>query len=379
MLFAEIPGNKKIKEQLISSVKKERIAHAQLFLGKPGNAKLALAISYAQFLNCKHKKENDSCNTCHSCLMYNQLSHPDLHIIFPVLKINKIKNPISENFITQWRELILENPYASLQDWYQHLGAENKQGVIYKHEAQDLQKKLTLKNYESKFRVVVIWMPEKMNNWTANKLLKLIEEPPRGTYILMVSEDEEQILPTIISRMQIVKSKQFNKTEITVFLQKEKGVSIEKSEEIAINVKGNMNKAIQLSLGDIEEVANIEAFQKWMQICYKISLKELSLLTDDFAKTGRENQKMFLHYSSSLIQECIMLNTVNKISLRDKKQETFLRNFAPYIHEENMVTIFERLEKAIKNIERNANPKIIFYELSLQMMRLLKVKRKLAN
>ena len=207
-------------------------------------------------------------------------------LFFSELLFNKYKKIWINHSITLFhlRELILENPYASLQDWYQHLGAENKQGVIYKHEAQDIQKKLTLKNYESKFRVVVIWMPEKMNNWTANKLLKLIEEPPRGTYILMVSEDEEQILPTIISRMQIVKSKQFNKTEITVFLQKEKGVSTEKAEEIAINVKGNMNKAIQLSLGDIEEVANIEAFQKWMQICYRVSLKELSSLTEEFAK-----------------------------------------------------------------------------------------------
>ena len=142
MLFAEIPGNNKLKKELISSVKKRRIAHAQLFLGPSGNAKLALAIAYAQFLNCENKKEDDSCGSCHSCLMYNQLSHPDLHIIFPVLKINKIKNPISESYIAEWREMVLENPYSSLQDWYQHLGAENKQGMIYKQEAKELQKKL---------------------------------------------------------------------------------------------------------------------------------------------------------------------------------------------------------------------------------------------
>lgn len=379
MLFAEIPGNNKVKQELISSVKKGRIAHAQLFLGNPGNAKLVLAIAYAQFLNCEHKKEDDSCNNCHSCLMYNQLSHPDLHIIFPVLKINKIKHPISENFITQWRELILENPYTSLQDWYQHLGAENKQGAIYKHEARELQKKLTLKNYESAFRIILIWMPEKMNHVTANKLLKLIEEPPKGTYILMVSEEDEQILPTIISRIQIIKNKQFNDLDVASFLQKEKGISNEKAEALAINAKGNMNKAIQLCVDEIEEVSRVEDFQKWMQICYKVSLKELSSLTDEFAKKGRENQKMFLHYSLTLIRECLMLKVFYKELSVEKKQEQFIKNFAPYIHQENSVSIFEILEKAIKNIERNANPKIIFYELSLQMMRLLKVKRKLAN
>jgi len=379
MLFSEIPGNNKVKQELISSVKKGRIAHAQLFSGNPGNAKLSLAIAYAQFLNCENKKEDDSCNNCHSCLMYNQLTHPDLHIIFPVLKINKIKNPISENFIAKWRELILENPFTSLQDWYQHLGVENKQGVIYKYEAQDLQKKLILKNYESSFRIVLIWMPEKMNHVTANKLLKLIEEPPNGTYILMVSEDHEQLLPTITSRTQIIKNKPFKNLEVATFLQKERGISNEKAEIIAFNAKGNMNKAIQLCVDEIEEVSSIETFQKWMQICYRVSLEELSSLTDEFAKKGRENQKVFFQHSLTVIRECLMFNVFNKELLLDNKQEQFIKNFAPYIHEENSVSIFERLEKAIKNIERNANPKIIFYELSLQMMRLLKVKRKLAN
>jgi len=379
MLFTEIPGNNKVKKELISSVKKGRIAHAQLFLGSSGNAKLALAIAYGQFLNCENRKKDDACNSCHSCLMFNQLSHPDLHIIFPVLKINKIKNPISENFISDWRELVLDNPYSSLSDWYQYLGVENKQGTIYKHEAQQLQKKITLKKYHSVFRIILIWMPEKMNHATANKLLKLIEEPPKGTFILMVSEDLESLLPTITSRMQIIKIKQFTKTEIATFLQKEKGVSNEKAEAIAINAKGNINKALQQNSNDFEEECLTEAFQKWMQICYKVNLRELSLLTDEFAKKGRENQKIFLHHSLNLIRECLMTKTFNEWILADKKQEKFVRNFAPFIHEENSVPIFEKLETSVKNIERNANPKIIFYELSLQIMRLLKVKRKLAN
>jgi DNA polymerase-3 subunit delta' len=380
MLFAEIPGNTAIKQNLIKVVANNRVAHAQLFLGNSGSAKLALALAFAQYLNCEKRKETDSCNICHSCLMYNSLSHPDLHIIFPVLKINNIKNPLSDNFISQWREIVLENPYLSLTQWYQHLGAENKQGVIYKYEAEQLQKKVTLKNYESAFRVILIWMPEKMNHVTANKLLKLIEEPPKGTFFFMVTEDFEKLLPTITSRMQMVKTKPFKTENITNYLEQKKGLLAEKSLQIARLANGNLNTALQLSQTEIKEEPHLKEFQSWMQICYKANLKELAKWTDEIAKNGRENQKEFLQYSLKLIRDCLLVNTLNESLLKTDKEETiFVRNFAPFIHGENSVSIFEKTEKAIKNIERNANPKILFYELSLQMMRLLKVKRKLAN
>ncbi len=380
MLFAEIPGNKTIKKELINSVVKGRIAHAQLFLGSSGGVKLALAIAYAQYLNCEQKSEVDSCNTCHSCLMYNSLSHPDLHLIFPVLKINNIKNPISDNFISRWREIVLENPYLSLSTWYQFLGAENKQGVIYKHEAEQLQKKVALKNYESDFRIVLVWLPEKMNLSCANKLLKLIEEPPKGTYFLMVSEDFEQLLPTITSRMQIVKTKKTTPEEIGEYLQNTQKITAEKSRAIAQIAAGNLSKAIQLSGEEIQEKPMLKDFQQWMQICYKANLVDLVSWTDNIAKIGRENQKEFLKYALRIIRECLILNTNNQSLLKaEKQEEEFISNFAPFIHGENSVSIFKKLEKSIGNIERNANPKILFYELSLQMMRLLKVKRKLAN
>ena len=380
MLFAEIPGNTAIKQNLIKVVANNRVAHAQLFLGNSGSAKLSLALAFAQYLNCEKRKETDSCNICHSCLMYNSLSHPDLHIIFPVLKINNIKNPLSDNFISQWREIVLENPYLSLTQWYQHLGAENKQGVIYKYEAEQLQKKVTLKNYESAFRVILIWMPEKMNHVTANKLLKLIEEPPKGTFFFMVTEDFEKLLPTITSRMQMVKTKPFKTENITNYLEQKKGILAEKSLQIARLANGNLNTALQLSQKEIKEGTHLKEFQSWMQICYKANLKELAKWTDEIAKNGRENQKEFLQYSLKLIRDCLLVNTLNESLLKTDKEETiFVRNFAPFIHGENSVSIFEKIEKAIKNIERNANPKILFYELSLQMMRLLKVKRKLAN
>ncbi len=380
MLFKEIPGNKIVKKELINSVTKNRIAHAQLFLGKSGNAKLALAIAFAQFLNCEERGETDSCNSCHSCLMYNSLSHPDLHLVFPVLKINKIKHPVSDNFISQWREIVSDNPYLSLTDWYKYFDAENKQGAIYKHEAQQLQKKVALKNYDSAYRVILIWMPEKMNLTCANKLLKLIEEPPKGTFFLMASEDFEKLLPTITSRMQIVKTKPFSTEEIISFLETQKGIIKEKALTIAAIANGNINKAINLSQNEIKENGLLKDFQKWMQICYKVNLLELVSWTENIAKKGREHQKEFLQYALKIIRVCLILNINNQSILKlQKEEENFVSNFASFIHGKNSISIFERLEKSVYGIERNANPKILFYELSLQMMRLLKVKCKLAN
>ena len=380
MLFKEIPGNKIVKKELINSVTKNRIAHAQLFLGKSGNAKLALAIAFAQFLNCEERGETDSCNSCYSCLMYNSLSHPDLHLVFPVLKINKIKHPVSDNFISQWREIVSDNPYLSLTDWYKYFDAENKQGAIYKHEAQQLQKKVALKNYESAYRVILIWMPEKMNLTCANKLLKLIEEPPKGTFFLMASEDFEKLLPTITSRMQIVKTKPFSTEEIISFLETQKGIIKEKALTIAAIANGNINKAINLSQNEIKENGLLKDFQKWMQICYKVNLLELVSWTENIAKKGREHQKEFLQYALKIIRACLILNINNQSILKlQKEEENFVSNFASFIHGKNSISIFERLEKSVYGIERNANPKILFYELSLQMMRLLKVKCKLAN
>ena len=219
-----------------------------------------------------------------------------------------------------------------------------------------------------------------MNLTCANKLLKLIEEPPKGTFFLMVSENFEKLLPTITSRMQIVKTKPFSTEEITSFLQTQKGVTKEKSLAIAAIANGNINKAINLNQNEIEENSPLKDFQKWMQICYKVNLSELVSWTDNTAKEGRENQKEFLQYALKIIRACLISNTNNQNILKlEKEEENFVSNLAPFIHGKNSVSIFERLEKSIYGIERNANPKILFYELSLQMMRLLKVKRKLAN
>lgn len=378
MLFAEIPGNENIKKEWIGAVRNNKIAHAQLVVGKNGNAKLALALAYAQYLNCESPKENDSCNQCHSCMMYRSLAHPDLHIVFPVLKIEKYNNPISDNFISQWREIFMQNPYFALQDWFNYLGGDNKQGVIYKQEAEEIQRKTTLKRYGFKYRIFVIWMPEKMNDVAANKLLKLIEEPPQGTVFLMVSENPDQLLPTIISRLQRIKTPTFSTSEVSQYLQEKLEIEQQRAQHIATIVDGDLNAAIGLCQEEMDQ-SPLKDFQRWMHICYKASLLELADWTDEFAKKGRENQIMFLQYATKIIRGCLWVNLQNESYLQlSSAEQEFIRNFSPFIHEKNQFLIFNRIDESIRNIESNANVKILIYELSLQLMKLLKVKRKLA-
>ncbi len=380
MLFKEIIGNNNLKIKLINSVKNDRIAHAQLFIGNKGSANLALAMAYAQFLNCQNRNQVDSCNECHSCLMYNTLTHPDLHLIFPVLKINNIKNPVSDNFVNEWRQLVLDNPYISISEWYENFNAGNKQGGIYKDEAELLQKKVALRNYESQYRVVLIWLPEKMNLTASNKLLKLIEEPPKGTYFIMISENTNEILPTIISRLQTIKVRPFKKEDIVEYLYTKKEISYEIGEKIAQISNGDINKALKISDTEIGDNDFLKGFQTWMQICYKHNIIELSNWNESVVKKSRENQKNFLVYALKIIRSAFLLGRKARQTLNlTKTEKEFVINFAPFVNENNSIVIFESIEKAIFAITRNANSKIVFYELSLKMMKCLKVKRKLAN
>ena len=380
MLFKEIEGNKEIKNQLISSVLNNRVSHSQLFLGGKGSAKLAIAIAFAQFINCTTKNENDSCGNCDSCVKYNSLTHPDLYLIFPVLTINGIKKPISDNFIFQWREEILKNPYLNLYDWFNVFSEDNKtgkNGLIYTHEAENLQSKLALKHYESEYRVVIMWMPENMQAKTSNKLLKLLEEPPNKTIFLLVSENSEQLLNTVLSRLQITKITNFSDENIKNYILKQNNISSKKANTLISYSEGDLGKALRLLEEEDLYDNHFEEFQSWMRICYSANIKELTNWTAQRAKKGRQSQSVFLNYSLKMIRNCLILNFSTQETLNlDEKENDFLRKFHPFIHEKNIVNISEKIEECSRNIERNANTKIIFYELSLQMMKLLKVNRK---
>ena len=379
MLFKDITGNELVKKQLIDAVANNRISHAQLFSGKSGNAKLALAFAYAQYLNCDNKSEIDSCNNCSSCIKYKNLSHPDLHLIFPVLKVNGIKNPTSDSFVNQWRELVLKNKFIDINDWIDTFGVENKtgqQGSIYIDEATSIQRKLSLKNYEAEYRVVLIWLPEKMNLTVSNKLLKLLEEPPKGTVFILVSEDTNSLLSTIISRLQTLNVSDFTTEDVVDYFD---GVTLEKAKQLKNITDSDFGKMKKI-LDDTEGLLDLfDEFSSWMRLAYRMDVSVLSKWVDKIASMGRKHQKLFLSYAIKMIRECLILNFGSSNLLKtNEKEYAFIRKFSPFIHEVNSVNIIEELEKSIKAINRNANSKILFFELSLQMVRFLKVKRKFA-
>ena len=381
MLFKEIIGNNSVKKQLIEAVRNNRISHAQLFSGKSGSAKLALALAYAQFLNCENRTTVDSCGICSSCLKFNNLSHPDLHLVIPVLKTKEVQKPVSDHFIGKWRDFITNNYYGSLNGWIDSFGTENKTGqqaTIYKDEAINIHKKLSLKNYEAEYRVVLIWMPERMNLEVSNKLLKLFEEPPKGTIFLLITENTNQLLPTIISRLQSIKIADFTAEDIVNHFG-EQALSLEKAKQLRNLTNADLGK-ITLILEDKEgELDLFSDFSVWMRLTYKMDLQGISKWVDNLSLKGRKQQNLFLSYAIKMVRECLIYNFASDTLLKTNENEfAFLTKFSPFIHEENSVMITEKLEESIKAINRNANAKILFFELSLQMVKFLRLKRKFA-
>lgn len=382
MLFKEIIGSAEIKKQLIDSVNNNRVSHAQLFLGDKGCAKLALAFAYAQFLNCSNRLEDDSCGECSSCLKHHNLTHPDLHLIFPVLKVKNIKNPISDNFANKWREMVNHNPYLSLNTWIDSFGAENKtgqQGVIYKDEAINIHKKTSLKNYEAKYKIVLIWMPEQMNIEVSNKLLKTLEEPSLGTLFLMVSENTDRILSTVMSRLQTIKITNFSINDIVEYFGQNK-IEIERAKILRNLTNADLGEIIQIINNETEKIEFFETFSDWVRLSYKTDILGISQWVETISLTGRKQQILFLSYGIKIIRECLIYNFANDSLLKTNEKElSFISKFSSFIHEENSILITEKIEETIKSIQRNANAKILFFELSLQMIKFLKLKRKFAT
>lgn len=381
MLFKEIIGNDIVKSQLIEAVNNNRVSHAQLFLGKSGSAKLALALAYAQFLNCENRESDDSCGKCLSCLKYKNISHPDLHLVFPILKKGSLKSSTSDTYVREWREFVKENVYGSLNAWIDSLGAETKsrqQGAIYKDEAISIHNKLSLKNYEAPYRVVLIWMPEQMNLEVSNKLLKLFEEPPKGTIFLLVSENIGRLLPTITSRLQTIKVPDFTNEDIVNYFGVEM-MSLEKAKQLRNLADADLGKIIDIVNEKEDNLDFFQDFSSWMRLCYKMDVGEISKWVDNIAGKGRKQQKLFLSYAIKMARECLIYNFASKSLLKTNENElAFLTKFSPFIHEENSILIIEKLEESIKAVNRNANAKILFFELSLQMVKFLKLKRKFA-
>ena len=379
MQFKEIIGHQEVKKRLINSVVEQRISHAQLFLGDEGSGNLPLAIAYAQFISCENKLENDSCGQCSSCIKFQKLAHPDLHFVFPVASNKTIKkDPVSAHYLNEWRELVNENDgyisYAGLQE---KLETENKQLLISKNESSEILKTLSLKTYESEYKTMIIWYPEKFNNASANKLLKIIEEPPAKTLFLLVAHDSEQIINTILSRTQLVKVGRIKNEELKKELITRFSVAENTAQNVAQISDGNFIKAKKIIQHSEAEETFHNLFVMWMRAAFKADVPALIEWSENIALTsfGREKQKQFLNYSLHLFRESLIKNygdnSLNRIAQNEKG---FLENFAPYIHGANCLAIIELFNSASYHIERNANPKVLFLDISLKLTKLLRIK-----
>jgi DNA polymerase-3 subunit delta' len=373
MFFKEVIGQNSIKQRLIQSVNEERVSHAQLFAGPPGTGKLALAIAYAQYVACTNRQTDDSCGECPSCKKFRKLIHPDLHFVFPVIKTPKFKEPVSDNFLEEWRMMIGKNPYFSIDQWFEQIGVENAQGLIYSHQSEEIIRKLNLKSYESEYKVMIIWLPEKMHVACANKLLKMIEEPPAKTLFVLITENEEDIISTIRSRCQLITvppidTEAIEKTLHT--LPESEGHDIRNIVHLA---KGNFNKALELLQPDEQTLFNLERFKELMRYSYGRKFTDLFKWADQVAGIGREKQKSLLNYFLDLLRENFVYNLKNRdLTFMNSPEEEFSKRFSPFINERNIVELTEVFETAYAHIGMNGNPRIIFTDVAFRITKLIR-------
>ena len=368
MQFRDIIGQVEIKSHLIQTVKENRISHAQLFLGPEGCGSLPLALAYAQFISCENRLENDSCGECSPCRKYSKLIHPDLHFSYPFFA--KHKEDTAQSFIKEWREAFLTNPYLNLDEWRNNLDAENKQANINIAECHQIIQKLSFKPFEAEYKVLIMWLPEYLEK-EGNTLLKILEEPAYKTLFLLVAQNPEQILSTILSRTQLVKIARFSDHEIKDYLVKDHHLESFTAEHISYLSEGNIQAAHNLIKGEINN--NFELFSEWLRMCLTNKGIRIIEFVEIIAKSGRENQKNFMRYGIKLLRECMMLiSGVNKLVLLSSAELEFTSKVSAAINMSKAEAMVNELEKAHYHIERNANPKILFLDVSLQFVKILK-------
>lgn len=370
MQFKQIVGQAAVKQRLINSVKENRVSHAQLFLGPEGSGSLALAVAYAQYLSCLDRQQDDSCGECSSCRKYQKLAHPDLHFSYPFFAKHKDDTAIS--FIDQWREALLSMPYLNLDIWRSYLDAENKQANINIAECHQIIKKLSFKPFESEYKILILWLPEYLDK-EGNSLLKIIEEPQPNTLFLLVAQNQDQILNTILSRTQLIKVPALTYDDIRGVLIDQYHQTESTAAELAYLSNGNFTDALLMMQQDDKSYHML--FVQWLRLCFANKGIELISFVDQLSKMGRENQKNFLRYGISFVRECCLLiaGAGDLVHLPASELET-AQKLSTIMNISMNQAIIAELEKAHYHVERNANPKILFLDVSLQIMSFLKLK-----
>ena len=368
MFFSSIIGQEAIKQRLIAAVQEQRIPHALLLCGGEGIGKLPLAIAFAQYVCCEHRTATDSCGSCPSCVKFAKLAHPDLHFVFPIIKPEGKQSVVCDDFIAEFRNFVLEHPYGTVNEWINGIGS-GKQGMIYEAESGEILRKLNLKTYESEYKVMIIWQPEKMNITCANKLLKILEEPPEKTLFLLVSEMPDMLLTTIQSRTQRINIPQIERTSLEEALHRKFSLTPESAANVARIANGNYRKAEEMIESSDENQFNLEQFIFLMRTAYARKVKEMKQWSEMMSKIGRERQKSFFIYAQKMVRENFILNLhEEELNYLNNNEETFSQRFAPFINERNIESIMTDLAIAERHIEGNVQAKMVFFDLSLKFI-----------
>ena len=371
--WCDIIGQEEVKQHLTRLLLENKLPHAIMLCGPRGAGKLPLALAFAQMLLCQHPTEDGACGNCSDCHMSALWAHPDLHFTFPVYKAKSSDHPISDDYLQQWREQISRTPYFDTEDWLEDIGAENQQVVIYVQESDNLQKKLALKSSQGGRKVVIIWLPERMNEQTGNKLLKLIEEPPVGTHFLLVSQEPDLVLGTIQSRVQRINVPALPEQVISQALQERHAMPQDNANLLAHIAQGSYTEALKRMQRDSEQQQFFDLFVQLMRHSYARRIKEMHLWSLAVSELGRERQKRMLEYFQQQLRENFIYNFHQpQMNFLGREEENFSTRFAPFINERNVVGIMNELSDAQRDIAQNVSPRMVFFDLALKMIVLLK-------
>ena len=377
MFFKDVIGQDELKRQLTVTVRNGVVPHVRLFCGEEGNGTFQLAFAYARYLNCLNRNEGDSCGKCHSCLQFNEMAHPDLHFVFPIVTRKTLKKEVCDDYLPEWRaflkDQVTQQAYFTMDTWLAYLGVDSKQAIIYAAESEKIIYKMSMRIYEAAYRVLFIWAPDRMNESCANKLLKLIEEPPPNTAILMVTDSPDKMLGTIVSRSQLVQVRPIQPEIITEVLKKQWGVQEEDARSIAHLSGGNYYKAIEHLSADTDDDFFLEQFKTVMRNGWARNIVAMRSFSDEMASIGPEKQKRFFAFCQRQIREnfvaCLQEPALNYMST---KETDFAKNFSPYVNERNVMDMMDELSLAELHISRNVNPKMVFFDLSMRITVLVK-------
>jgi len=377
MFFRDVTGQDELKKQLTLTARKGFVPHARLFHGEEGTGAFQLALAYARYLNCTARSDDDSCGKCHTCLQYSAMAHPDLHFVFPIVAQKKTKKEVCDDYLTEWRSFlkdrILQKVYFTIDTWVSYIDADNKQAIIYSAESDKIIHKMNLRIYEAAYRVLFIWMPDRMHESCANKLLKLIEEPYPNTAILMVTDNPDKTIGTIVSRSQLVQVRPIKRTILTDVLKNQWGLRDDDARSIAHLSGGNYFKAVEALSVENDDITFLEYFKSMMRNGWARNVMAMKTFSEEMVSIGRERQKNFLAFCQRQIRENFIYRLYEpSLNYLSKEEVDFAKNFSPYVNERNVMDLMDEFALAAQHINQNVNSKMVFFDLSMRITALVR-------